>query len=242
MIQLLVKLRELGTLSHDGLAHEERSLYGLIAPLVHKLQCTVDECLVEQHASTLEEVPTPPCHLGAIVEVRNVEQLNKIHMVVLVACQLLTRAYCLHYRVVILYQHTPRQFPQAPCRAVLSIPHLGVCCGVRKLRGIHCHTRNVGGWRLHLVIVNRHRVVHKIADWCDGLVTLAHYALLLNLCCCQLLLQSSSLCLQICGILLSLQHSSALFRGVCGACKSSKYSLTHQQQLNSLELVSQSFI
>ena len=104
MIELLIELGQLGALRHDGLAHEEGRLDGLISSLVHKLQGAVDECLIEQHPCSLQEVASTAGHLGSVVQVCNIQQLDQVHMVVLMARLLLTSSHCFDYCVVVL-QH-----------------------------------------------------------------------------------------------------------------------------------------
>lgn len=60
-VELLVELRQLRACRHHGLPHHEGGHHCHHALAVPMVQGKLDECLVQEHALGLQEVPPPPC-------------------------------------------------------------------------------------------------------------------------------------------------------------------------------------
>lgn len=73
LVQLLVKLLQLGRLGHHVLQHELRRLQGYVFALGQELEAVVDEGLVQEDAPALQEVAAVSNHLDAALGLVAVE-------------------------------------------------------------------------------------------------------------------------------------------------------------------------
>ena len=81
LVQLLVEIRQLRTLRHAVLAHEERGTERGVSAPCEEGEGVVDERLVEEHAGAGEEVAAASRDVGAVLGVGDVEHGDQVHVV-----------------------------------------------------------------------------------------------------------------------------------------------------------------
>mmetsp|Transcript_14824 Transcript_14824/g.64165 ORF Transcript_14824/g.64165 Transcript_14824/m.64165 type:complete len:434 (-) Transcript_14824:246-1547(-) len=81
LVQLLIEIRQLRTLRHAILTHEERGAERGVSASGEEGERVVDERLVEEHAGACEEVAAASCDVGAVLGVGDVEHDDEVHVV-----------------------------------------------------------------------------------------------------------------------------------------------------------------
>jgi hypothetical protein len=66
LVQFLIELSKLGTLSHDILSHEKWGLHGTVAPGHQKWKPIIYECLIQENSIALQIISSAPSHISTL--------------------------------------------------------------------------------------------------------------------------------------------------------------------------------
>mmetsp|Transcript_38303 Transcript_38303/g.95920 ORF Transcript_38303/g.95920 Transcript_38303/m.95920 type:complete len:288 (-) Transcript_38303:74-937(-) len=153
LVELIIKLRQLGNSSHRLLLHKEWGLKGHVSARHEKRQPIVDQRLIQQHAVPHKVVPPVASNGRAPLCIRQSEHLHKVDVRQL-ALPLLDHIVELLDSLVLLHLIRGEHLVQ------VAHPDDGIQV---------------------LIVRHRHRVRHEVADALEELVALGRYGVALSL-------------------------------------------------------------